>query len=331
MTTGPTPSRLPALVAGAGLALCCWSFSAAGAARAAAAPTAQLPYRLSVFARSADGYSQPDSIAQWQTKVLIGYQNHAAKDGSDGKSSTIVQYSASGSVERTFSVPGHNDGLRVVGDNDLWCLLNEDANPNLVIIDLSTGRQRQLVFAPTVHGGGFDDMVVVRGQVFVTASNPNLDTHNVNVFPALVRATLHAGPGHRVDVTPVLLGNARTIDIPTGQTVTLNLTDPDSLAVDPRGNIVVNSQADGELVFIRNPGTPGQQVGRIQVTTAGAATTVDDTAFAPSADAFLGDDGAEFMAVFTHGKLEALEPIVEKAADAYRCLGRGVLWTRDEW
>jgi hypothetical protein len=45
----------------------------------------------------------------------------------------------------------------------------------------------------------------------------------------------------------------------------------------------------------------------------------------------VGDDGAEFMAVFTHGKLEALEPIVEKAADAYRCLGRGVLWTRDEW
>jgi hypothetical protein len=44
-----------------------------------------------------------------------------------------------------------------------------------------------------------------------------------------------------------------------------------------------------------------------------------------------GDDGAEFMAVFTHGRLEALEPIVEKASDAYRCLGRGLLWTRDEW
>ena len=44
----------------------------------------------------------------------------------------------------------------------------------------------------------------------------------------------------------------------------------------------------------------------------------------------VGDDGAEFMAVFTHGRLEALEPIVGKA-DAYRCLGRGLLWTRDEW
>jgi hypothetical protein len=45
----------------------------------------------------------------------------------------------------------------------------------------------------------------------------------------------------------------------------------------------------------------------------------------------VGDDGAEFMAVFTYGMLEALEPIVGKASDSYRCLGRGLLWTRDEW
>jgi hypothetical protein len=45
----------------------------------------------------------------------------------------------------------------------------------------------------------------------------------------------------------------------------------------------------------------------------------------------IGEDGAEFMAVFTHGGLEALEPIVGKASDAYRCLGRGLLWTRDSF
>jgi hypothetical protein len=45
----------------------------------------------------------------------------------------------------------------------------------------------------------------------------------------------------------------------------------------------------------------------------------------------VGDDGAEFMAVFTHGKLEALDPITEAVSRTYRCLGRGVLWTRDEW
>jgi hypothetical protein len=45
----------------------------------------------------------------------------------------------------------------------------------------------------------------------------------------------------------------------------------------------------------------------------------------------VGEDGAEFMAVFTCGRLEALDPIVEEVSDAYRCLGRGLLWTRDSW
>lgn len=45
----------------------------------------------------------------------------------------------------------------------------------------------------------------------------------------------------------------------------------------------------------------------------------------------LGDDGAEFMAVFTHGELESLDPIVEEVSAAYRLLGRGVQWTRHTW
>lgn len=45
----------------------------------------------------------------------------------------------------------------------------------------------------------------------------------------------------------------------------------------------------------------------------------------------LGDDGAEFKAVFTHGELESLDPIVEEVSAAYRLLGRGVLWARDSW
>jgi hypothetical protein len=56
---------------------------------------------------------------QWGDHIIVGFENGVAKDGTDGKSSTIVQFSLSGKVERTFSVPGHNDGLRVVGDDDL--------------------------------------------------------------------------------------------------------------------------------------------------------------------------------------------------------------------
>jgi hypothetical protein len=252
---------------------------------AAQGATAQPPYQLSVFAKSASGYSQPDSMVQWRDSVIIGFQNHVAKDGSDGKSSTLVQFSLSGEVQRTFSVAGHNDGLRIIGENELWSLQNEDGHPNLVVIDLASGQLSNFTFAPTAHGGGYDDMVVKNGEVLITASNPNLDPQGINLFPALVRARLS---GSMVEVEPVLTGDANAIDIPTGATVQLNLTDPDSMTIDPRGNIVLDSQADGELVFIRHPLSKDQQVGRILITkSTGGATTLDDTAFAPGERTFL--------------------------------------------
>jgi hypothetical protein len=248
-------------------------------------PVAQPPYHLSVFAKSANGNSQPDSIVQWRDSVLIGFGDQVAKDGSDGKSSTMVQYSLSGNVQRTFSVPGHNDGLRIVGEDELWALQNEDANPNLVVIDLESAQQRMFSFAPSVHGGGFDDMVVKDGEVFMTASNPNLNAQGVNVFPALVRVRLS---GSTAIVEPVLSGDANATDIPTGTAVQLNLTDPDSMTIDPRGNIVLDSQADGELVFVRNSLSASPAVGRLLITkSTGGTTTIDDTAFARGGKTFL--------------------------------------------
>jgi hypothetical protein len=256
----------------------------------AMAQTVTPPYKISVFAKSPAGTSQPDSMALWNDSVIVGFQNHVAKDGTDGKSSTIVEFSLSGKVKRVFRVPGHNDGLRVIGDDDLWALQNEDANPNLVVIDLRSGKAKQFKFAPTPHGGGYDDIVVRNGKVYITASNPmNLDQMGNNVFPALVRATLS---GDNVVLEPVLNGNAEAIDIPTGNPVTLNLLDPDSLTIDPRGNIVLDSQADSELIFIRNPLTDEQTVGRLSISSPvtgakGATITLDDTAFAPNPKAFL--------------------------------------------
>jgi hypothetical protein len=45
----------------------------------------------------------------------------------------------------------------------------------------------------------------------------------------------------------------------------------------------------------------------------------------------VGEEGAEFMAIFTHGRLESLDPIIGQVSDTYRCLGEGLLWTRDSW
>src|ERR1700719_1237727 len=254
-------------------------------------PTAIPPYKISVLANSPMGISQPDSIVQWHDSIIVGFQNHVAKDGTDGKSSTIVEFSLSGKVKRMFQVPGHNDGLRMVGDDDLWALQNEDANPNLVVIELRTGKSKNYQFAPTPHGGGYDDMCVKDGRVFITASNPNVDAMGNNVFPALVRASLS---GNNVILEPVFNGNASATDIPTGTTATLNLTDPDSMTVDPRGNIVLDSQADSELIFTRHPLTDEQTLGRLNISTTltgsdgkPLAITLDDTAFAPHPKAFL--------------------------------------------
>jgi hypothetical protein len=135
-------------------------------------PVATLPYTVSVFAQNPQGVSQPDSIVLWHDHVIVGFSNGVAKDGTDGKSSTIVEFALDGTVKRTFSVPGHNDGLRVVDDDDLWSLQNEDANPNLVVIELSTGKSKLYKFPPTPHGGGYDDIVVKSGNVFLSASTP---------------------------------------------------------------------------------------------------------------------------------------------------------------
>lgn len=266
------------------------AFSALAPSLAGAQAVAQAPYTVQVFAYAPPNTSQPDSIVAWHDRIIVGFENGVAKDGSDGKSSTIVEFSLSGEPLLSFSVPGHNDGLRVVGGDQLWALQNEDANPNLVVIDLRTGAATPYRFAPTPHGGGYDDIVVgADGAVYLTASNPNLNSSGVNVFPALVRAQLSMG---NVLLTPVLYGNAAATDIATGTAVTLNLTDPDSMTRDLKGNIVFTSQADSVLIFVRHPGAGDQTVGRLDISSSatgpgGALITIDDTAFTPAGARYL--------------------------------------------
>lgn len=253
-------------------------------AEAQSGPTVQSNYNLSVFAQNTEAFSQPDSIVRWRNSILVGYQNHVAKDGTDHGFSTIVQYSLKGDMQRTLAVQGHNDGLRIVGEDHLWALQNEDGNPNLAVIDLESGHQKTYTFPPTPHGGGYDDMAIKDGHIFVTASNPSGNSAGINDAPALVRVRLD---GDTVDVEPVLFGNAQATDIPSGKTSALNLMDPDSLTVDPRGNILLDDQADGLLILIRNPLSQNPTVGQLALTTAAGPTTIDDTAFPSTPRDFL--------------------------------------------
>jgi hypothetical protein len=254
----------------------------AGAATTAAQVVATPPYTVSVFATSVPHvYYQPDSIATWKGHVFIGYGNNAKPDGSSG-SSTIVEYAMDGTVLHQLKIKGHNDGLKVnPKTNQLWALQNEDADPNLVIINPITWKSKKYIFEKPAHGGGYDDMAFIGDDVYISASNPS---NNPNTQQAIVKATLK---GNRVEVTPVLLGDANATDITTGQPVQLNLQDPDSMISDPDGDLVLDSQADAELIFVHHPGAANQSVFQLNLTSGGNSAQIDDTVLANSSQGLI--------------------------------------------
>jgi len=239
---------------------------------------ASAPYTISVFTTSVPGVDfAPDSIAVLSGNVFVGYGDGAAPDGSDGKSSTIVEYTANGDMAWTYTVPGHNDGLRVnPKTNRLWAMQNEDGNPNLVIIDTKNHTQKLYTFGPTPHGGGYDDIAFRGDDVFLSASNP---ANNPNSAPAIVKAELKGGT---VRVTSVLSGTAMSTDIPTNNPTALNLQDPDSMIFNPFGDLVLDSQADAELIVLHHAGLADQSVYHLPITENGAPVQIDDTVFATS-------------------------------------------------
>jgi hypothetical protein len=262
-------------------------------------------YSISVFAKAPLATQRPDSIVQGPSNtVFVAYQNAGeVKDGSvPGITNAVVQYDLSGNLLKTYTVPGHCDGLLLNDSTHLWAMANEDGNPILTIIDLSSGNQTSYTpTVPTAHGGGFDDMQLINGVVYVSASNPSTP----GAAPTVVSLTLNPN-GTTFDVAPVLAGNAQALDItpsiggspnPTyNQMVTLALTDPDSEATDPAGNLVLDSQADARLIFIHNPG-PNQTVSVLILTLFndkdGPNVPVDDTRFVPPA----GPTGQVYMLV----------------------------------
>ena len=254
-------------------------------------------YGLSVFVTAPKSTMHPDSIVLQGSTIYIGYQNAGdVKDGSvPGLTNTVIGYDFQGNQKVSYTVTGHNDGLLARPDlNQLWAMSNEDGNPILTIINLATGSQTSYTpTVPTAHGGGFDDMQLINGVVYVSASNPS---NPGTPPPTVVSLTLNPN-GTTFDVAPVLAGDAMALDItpsiggspnPTFNTlVPLGLTDPDSEETDPSGNLVLDSQADGKLVFISNLGTPKQKASVLLLTLYndkdGPVTPVDDTRYVPKA------------------------------------------------
>ena len=212
-------------------------------------------WTISLWAVGGAKYSNPDAIDIDGQNIWIGYQNASVKDGSDNsKASTIVEYTLTGSVVKTWSVPGTPTACASTPPTTrCGSPPTRMRRPSLNIIDPASATPTSYTLAPTAHGGGYDDLAFINGTAFVACSNPTLDANGNNVFPAIDKLTLS---GTSATVAPVLMGNAAATDAVAGKPTTLNLTDPDSFTIDPKGNLVLVSQADSALITIANPVRP---------------------------------------------------------------------------
>ncbi|WNC95500.1 hypothetical protein RI103_38100 (plasmid) [Paraburkholderia sp. FT54] len=277
-------SRLFSRTALAFTALC---FAAGGAdAQSAAKPLVTPGFSLTVFAVGSGGLiSAPDSLAVLDGHVWVGYANNGAPDGSNGAMSVIVEYSQDGSIVKTYQVAGHNDGLKVNPyTREIWAMQNEDANPNLVIINPATGQaSKPYSFGKTLHGGGYDDIVFKDGQTYFSASNPTLNSSGKNMGPAIVRVVHLDANTYTIDVAPVMRGTLDASNIPFGTVATLTLPDPDSMTLTPSGDVLLDDQGDGQLVLLRSSGDDLN----VQYLPLLGNVQVDDTVFATARRGYL--------------------------------------------
>jgi hypothetical protein len=170
------------------------------------------------------------------------------------------------------------DGLKInPRTGEVWTMENEDANPTLAIINPESGAFKTYTFPAPAHGGGYDDFVFTGPRfenVRISCSNP---ANNPNTEPAIVQLGRLAGNKVK-SVSQVLAGNAQAFDISTQATVALNVQNPDSMTLDPYGDIVQDSQADHELVIVRPSAAP-PSVLRLPLTLADASVEINDTMF----------------------------------------------------
>jgi hypothetical protein len=269
-------------------------------------------YKISVFAQNPAGSTHPDDITQIGQNVFIGYQDSVNPTGTPIGSAPaqgqVVEYDLNGNILHTFTAPGHLDGLLAYNATTLWVSADEDGNPKLTVINLGNDTQATYTpdtgAAPLPHGGGLDDMKLVNSLVYVSASAPTTmmtpspsmapystdgsgatAQYGVNTGPALYTMSLNTD-GKTFHLTTALMSSTPATLLPGNTPVTLNMTDADSSAIDPAGDLVVDSQQDSELVFIHNPGT-GQAVSVLPVTLYGNPWPVDDTRWVPTGSSFM--------------------------------------------
>jgi hypothetical protein len=258
------------------------------------AQTATTPYTLTMFSGTPPaGATAPDDLAISANgkRLWVGYGNGVDTTGKGGPSNVVEYDIASGVVLKNISIPGHLDGLKINPvTGDVWATENEDGNPTLAVINHESGAFKIYRFDPTLITGGFDDLVFVPrshegGQhdrdsdfdVYIVTSS-QVDT----TTPVIVRIS---GPleAANTSVTAVLPGAPASVwnVVTNSMETTDQIGDPDSMTLDPAGELVLDNRSDDSLYIVRNPKANNPLL-RVPLTLGGAAVEVNDTIFTTS-------------------------------------------------
>ena len=293
---------------------------ALGAAMAAAAAIgAQLPnahaaltdltggYNISAFASpfavpglnqhiipgASDTVSAPDDITVTGTNVFIGWGNNVASDGGDGGQSVVAQYSLTGQLQNYYTVTGHVEGMAMGANGMLFTDQNEDGNSALTVIDTATGSETRYGYPnPSVHGGGFDGLQYINGNLYASGSNPDNggdSASQVNSHPVIYQVSADANSyPHTATAMGILWGNDAAINKATGQPMALNVFDPDSLNQTPTGDLLLSNESGASLTDVANPGSANQKVTSLSLfDPSGNSVNTNDTGFATSTNGTL--------------------------------------------
>ena len=247
--------------------------------------------------------TNPDDVTTIGRDLFVNFQNGVGPQGqasSDGNTaSTIVEFTAGGTVLHQWDLVGKSDGLTADPQrHELIATVNEDANSSIYTIApfAPAGDQVQhyTYNEALPHLGGTDAISIYHGQVLVSASAPGTTgtpvtspaVYSVSFDPSTSIATVtpyfnDTDPAAAANVGPTL-----------GQVAPLALTDPDSSEVVPflaprfGGSFMLDSQGDDEEIFAR-PAAGGLSLSVLHL-----SSSIDDSAWATSSDGFLlGSDG----------------------------------------
>jgi len=255
--------------------------------------------------------TNPDDIAAMGHLLFVSFQNGVGAQGepsSDGNtSSTVVEFTADGTVLGQWDLLGKCDGLTAYPQRDeVIATVNEDNNSSIYTISPfapSSDQVQHYAYNETLsHLGGTDAISIYRGQVLVSASAPGTAGTPVT-SPAVYSVTFD--PTTLVaTVTPVFndTDNATVANVGSsfGQVVALGLTDPDSSEVVPYlaprfgGSFMLDSQGDDQQIFLRQAARDDQgSASSPSLSVLSLNTSVDDSAWATSfSGALFGADSS---------------------------------------